>query len=78
MAAASEISAEQQQELDRLEGRLKELLREKYTSYWRPKATPGEDTPDVSTFQDEIKEVFDAIRLIDKKYKIPHFSMYEN
>ncbi len=78
MAAVTEISAAQQQELDRLEGRLTELLREKYTRYWHPKATPSEEAPDVAAFQGEIKEVFDAIRLIDKKYKIPKFSMYEN
>ncbi len=78
MADESGLSAEQQQEMQRLEARLKELLREKYKAYWRPKGAPGEEVPDVAAFQGEIKEVFDALRLIDKKYKLPAFSMYEN
>ncbi len=74
-----ETSAEvdQQQEMERLEARLIELLREKYKAYWHAKGTPGEDVPDLASFQGEIKEVFDALRLIDKKYKLPAFSMYE-
>ena len=78
MAETSELSAEQREELQRLETRLKQLLREKYRQYWHAKATPGQEVPDVSRFQGEIREVFDAIRLIDKKYKIPPFHMYED
>ncbi len=80
MSMADETSAsnDQQQEFERLEAKLKDLLRDKYKAYWHAKGTPGEDVPDVATFQGEIKEVFDAIRLIDKKYKLPAFSMYEN
>jgi hypothetical protein len=77
MADETGSNNDQQQEVERLEARLKELLREKYKAYWHAKGTPGEDVPDVTTFQGEIKEVFDALRLIDKKYKLPTFSMHE-
>jgi len=78
MPEESGLSREQQQEMERLEARLKDLLRDKYKRYWRAKATPGQEVPDAGQFQGEIKEVFDAIRLIDKKYKVPPFSMYRD
>jgi len=77
MAEAKGLDAEQRQELARLEARLKDLLRRKFKDYWHPKATPGRDVPDVAGFQGEIKEVFDSIRSIDKKYKIPYFPLHE-
>ena len=76
MPEESGPSPEQRLELEQLEERLLRLLREKYRRYWRAKATPGVQAPDPSEFQGEIKEVFDAIRTLDKKYKIPAISMY--
>jgi len=78
MAEESGLSVEKQQELEALESRLKDLLREKYKKYWHAKGSPGSEVPDVSAFQGEIKEVFDAIRLIDKKYRVPFFSMHHD
>ena len=68
-------------QLKALEGRLIALLRRKYQIYWRRKesaAAPADGgLEELHRLQDEIKSVFDEIRLIDRKYVVPPFRMFE-
>jgi len=62
-----------------LEARLHALLREKYHSHWRRKdgkaLAPAEQERLAET-QRRIREAFDEIRMIDRKYKIPPLRMH--
>ena len=64
-----------------LEARLHALLREKYHRHWRSKdgraRTPAEQER-LAEIQVRIREAFDEIRLIDRKYKIPPLRMHED
>ncbi len=63
-----------------LEAELHELLRRKYKEHWRGKAGGSVDAAGqarLQALQEEIKRVFDAIRLLDKKYRIPTMEMRE-
>ena len=67
-----------------LEQELISLLRRKYQSYWRrkgsaaaPEAASGEKLAELESLQAQIKSVFDRIRLIDKKYVLPEFRMFD-
>ena len=64
-----------------LESRLIALLRRKYQIYWRRKegaAAPVDGgIEELQRLQEEIKSVFDEIRLIDRKYIVPPFRMFE-
>ena len=64
-----------------LEAELVGLLREKYRLHWRAReegdASEASESGRLAELQDEIRAVFDRIRLIDKKYKIPPVSMFD-
>ncbi len=64
-----------------LETRLHALLREKYRSHWRRKdgqpLAPAEQER-LAELQVRIREAFDEIRMIDRKYKIPPLRMHED
>jgi hypothetical protein len=69
----SENSADQARFAE-LEAQLQALLREKYRVHWRRKdgkPIAADEQERLAALQAKIKEVFDAIRLIDRKYKIP-------
>lgn len=62
-----------------LDTRLRELVRQKYREHWRSKDGMAPETAELSRYnalQGEIKTLFDEIRLIDKKYKLPIFGMH--
>ena len=68
---------------EELEAQLFSLLRTKYRVHWREKNSAGGGSPsqekqaELKVLREEIKSVFDRIRLIDKKYKIPPLRMFE-
>ncbi len=62
-----------------LDARLRSLLRRKYNDHWRGKDGQTVDEAALAALaklQDEIKTVFDEIRLIDRKYAIPELEMH--
>jgi len=71
------------QALAELEARLFHLLRTKYKVHWREKNTgaegevAGEVETELAALREQIKAVFDSIRLIDRKYKIPPLRMFD-
>ena len=84
MSDAMPETAENAAELQTLDLELKDLIRRKYKQHWHrcvgransePEGGLGED--DYAALKTEIRAVFDKIRLIDKKYKLPTLSMYE-
>ncbi|MCB1161172.1 MAG: hypothetical protein R3C71_03565 [Candidatus Krumholzibacteriia bacterium] len=63
-----------------LEARLHALLREKYHEHWRQKDGKPLDEAAARRLQEiqtRLREAFDEIRLIDRKYKIPPLKMHE-
>jgi len=63
-----------------LEAQLHALLREKYHEHWRPKdgqPLNEEAKQRLSEIQTRLREAFDEIRLIDRKYKIPPLRMFD-
>lgn len=77
--AMSENTGTDQARFEELETRLHELLRSKYHEHWRHKdggPRNAESQARLAEVQEEIRRTFDAIRLIDKKYKIPSLDMH--
>ncbi len=75
----SENTASGDASFKELEARLHELLRKKYHEHWRGKDGGELDEAGkerLTGLQAEIRETFDAIRLIDRKYKIPSLDMH--
>ncbi len=67
-----------------LDAELKTLIRKKFEMHWHPQVGRAADAPKggldqsaLDAVMDEIKVVFDKIRLIDKKYKLPTIPMHK-
>ncbi len=62
-----------------LDARLRELVRRKYQEHWRHKDGRPIAQAELSKYnalQGEIKNLFDEIRLLDKKYQLPVFELH--
>lgn len=73
-------TTEEQARLAELEAQLQALLREKYHQHWRQKdgqpLSPAE-AERLAGMQERVRALFDEIRKIDRKYKVPPLRMHE-
>jgi hypothetical protein len=79
MSDSAASSGSEDNRLADLDTRLRSLLRRKYDLHWRGKTGQAVDEAalgSLSELQDEIKALFDEIRLIDRKYAIPVLDMH--
>ena len=79
MSDPDAIASDEDSRLAELDARLRSLLRRKYHEHWRGKdGGPLDEAAQkvLVELQDEIKSVFDEIRLIDRKYAIPTLDMH--
>ncbi|MDP6419331.1 MAG: hypothetical protein QF492_05085 [Candidatus Krumholzibacteria bacterium] len=65
-------SQDRNPELEALETELRSLLDRKYRQFWRPVSSgeEGMNDAEAKALQEEIRKVFDKIRLIDGKYRV--------
>ncbi len=83
MSETGMASDEREPTREELEAQLFSLLRTKYKVHWREKNNEAGGSPsqekqaELKVLREEIKSVFDRIRLMDKKYKIPPLHMFE-
>ncbi|MBM4116355.1 hypothetical protein FJ251_01205 [bacterium] len=72
---------DEQARLAELEAELHAILREKYHQHWRRKdgkPLPLAEQERLQALQERLRAVFDAIRMIDRKYRIPPLRMHED